>query len=139
MAVSTADFIDDKAIRAALAEGAKSISTKSAAEIVRKAGLGEGLTLEEVSVLLNIDDKELIEEIYKTAIAVKQKIYGNRLVLFAPLYVSDYCINSCTIAATAQGQELPQPADHGRNPQRNESAREARAQAPMPWKRARIR
>ncbi|MGA7675097.1 MAG: [FeFe] hydrogenase H-cluster radical SAM maturase HydG [Rhizomicrobium sp.] len=107
MAVSTADFIDDKAIRAALAEGAKSIAVKSAAEIVRKAGLGEGLTLEEVSVLLNIDDKELIEEIYKTAIAVKRQIYGNRLVLFAPLYVSDFCINSCIYCGYGAGHKFP--------------------------------
>lgn len=55
----------------------------------------KGLTLEEVGILLNCEDPELLEEIYETARQVKQHIYGNRMVLFAPLYVSNTCVNNC--------------------------------------------
>lgn len=103
MAFDTASFIDDTAIAAALAEGKKRTSDNEAAAIIRKAALADGLTLAEVAVLLNIDDRDLIEEMYKTAIAVKQAIYGNRLVLFAPLYISDYCVNRCVYCGYGAG------------------------------------
>ena len=54
-----------------------------------------GLTHREASVLLACDDPEVIEEIYKTAEQIKQAFYGNRIVIFAPLYLSNYCVNSC--------------------------------------------
>ena len=95
MAVSKADFIDDAAIRAALETGSKRVSTKDTEAIIQKAALGEGLSLDEVAVLLHVEDRELLDEIYKTAISIKRQIYGNRLVLFAPLYISDYCVNNC--------------------------------------------
>ena len=95
MAVSKADFIDDAAILAALQNGSRRVSTSDTEAIIQKAALGEGLSLDEVAVLLHVEDKELLEEIYKTAIAIKRQIYGNRLVLFAPLYISDYCVNNC--------------------------------------------
>lgn len=65
-------------------------------EIIKKASLAEGITPEEAAILLNIEDKELLEKMYKTAKAVKEKIYGKRIVMFAPLYVSNYCVNNCT-------------------------------------------
>ena len=45
--------------------------------------------------MINVDDPEPIQKIYSTAAQIKQEIYGERLVLFAPLYISDYCINDC--------------------------------------------
>jgi len=55
----------------------------------------KGLSLEEVAVLINTTDTKLTQKIFKAASRIKDEIYGERLVLFAPLYVSDYCINDC--------------------------------------------
>jgi [FeFe] hydrogenase H-cluster radical SAM maturase HydG len=62
----------------------------------------QGLTLEESATLLNLDPKtqpELMQALYDTALSIKERIYGNRIVLFAPLYLSNYCVNSCTYCA----------------------------------------
>eukprot|EP01156_Anaeramoeba_ignava_P017961 Anaeramoba_ignava/a90451_107.p1 GENE.a90451_107~~a90451_107.p1 ORF type:complete len:532 (+),score=141.80 a90451_107:144-1739(+) len=57
----------------------------------------QGLTLEETATLLNMDtkNKDLLDELFNTALFIKQRIYGNRIVLFAPLYVSNYCTGGC--------------------------------------------
>ncbi|MDO4607789.1 MAG: [FeFe] hydrogenase H-cluster radical SAM maturase HydG [Clostridia bacterium] len=55
-----------------------------------------GLTHREASVLLACDIPEKIEQIYKIAEEIKQAFYGNRIVIFAPLYLSNYCVNGCT-------------------------------------------
>lgn len=107
MAFKTASFIDDAAICAALERGKKRASDKEAEAIIRKASLADGLDLEEVAVLLGIEDEDLKAELYKTAIKVKQTIYGNRLVLFAPLYVSDFCINHCVYCGYGAGHDFP--------------------------------
>ncbi|MBQ1982959.1 MAG: [Clostridia bacterium] len=54
-----------------------------------------GLTHREASVLLACDIPEKIEEIYKIAEEIKLAFYGNRIVIFAPLYLSNYCVNGC--------------------------------------------
>ena len=54
-----------------------------------------GLTHREASVLLACDIPEKIEEIYKIAEEIKLAFYGNRIVMFAPLYLSNYCVNGC--------------------------------------------
>ncbi len=64
-------------------------------DIIEKARACRGITHREASVLLECDDDELNEEMYALAREIKQKIYGNRIVMFAPLYLSNYCINSC--------------------------------------------
>lgn len=53
------------------------------------------LSPEETAVLLNVKDPELLEEMRETALAVKKKVYDNRIVFFAPLYCSNLCVNSC--------------------------------------------
>ena len=61
-----------------------------------------GLSLEEAATLLNLDPKtqpELMQALYDTALSIKERIYGNRIVLFAPLYLSNWCVNSCTYCA----------------------------------------
>lgn len=67
----------------------------------------QGLTLEECATLLNIDvkNKELMDMVYDTAFAIKNRIYGNRIVLFAPLYLANYCVNSCTYCAFRAGNK----------------------------------
>ena len=64
-------------------------------KIIEKAKLGKGLTHREASVLLACDNEEKNNEIYKLAEKIKKDYYGNRIVLFAPLYLSNYCINGC--------------------------------------------
>ena len=64
-------------------------------KILEKARLKKGLTHREASVLLDCDIPEKVEEIYALAREIKQDYYGNRIVLFAPLYLSNYCVNGC--------------------------------------------
>lgn len=65
-------------------------------EIIEKAKQEKGLSHREASVLLACEIAEKNEEIYALAKKIKQDFYGNRIVLFAPLYLSNYCINGCT-------------------------------------------
>ena len=75
----------------------KTISTKEKVrEIIAKSLSKMRLNLEEVAVLINADDPQLIEEIKEGAKTLKKNIYGNRIVLFAPLYVGSKCANNCT-------------------------------------------
>jgi 2-iminoacetate synthase len=61
-----------------------------------------GLSLEEAATLLNLDPEtqpDLVQSLHQTALSIKERIYGNRIVLFAPLYLANYCVNSCTYCA----------------------------------------
>ncbi len=64
-------------------------------KILEKAKLGKGLTHREATVLLDCDNEEKNQEIFELAKKIKQDYYGNRIVLFAPLYLSNYCVNGC--------------------------------------------
>ena len=64
-------------------------------EIIQKSLDKNRLSLEETATLINATDPELIEEIKKGAQELKEKVYGKRIVLFAPLYVGNYCTNNC--------------------------------------------
>jgi 2-iminoacetate synthase len=64
-------------------------------EIIAKSKNKEALTLEETGALLNADEPELIEQIFETARQLKKDVYGNRIVLFAPIYVGNYCTIDC--------------------------------------------
>ncbi len=64
-------------------------------EIIQKSLDKNRLSLEETAVLINANDPELVEEIKKGAQELKEKVYGKRIVLFAPLYVGNYCTNNC--------------------------------------------
>lgn len=63
--------------------------------IIEKAKLRKGLTHREAAVLLDCDIKEKIDEVYALAEQIKKDFYGNRIVMFAPLYLSNYCVNGC--------------------------------------------
>ncbi len=65
-------------------------------EIIDKARLRKGLNHREAPVLLACEDENKLQEIYALAKQIKLDFYGNRIVLFAPLYLSNYCINGCT-------------------------------------------
>ncbi|MBR6917892.1 MAG: [Clostridia bacterium] len=63
--------------------------------IIEKAKERKGLSHREASVLLACENEEKIAEIYDLAEQIKKDFYGNRIVLFAPLYLSNYCVNGC--------------------------------------------
>lgn len=63
--------------------------------IIEKARECKGISHREAALLLECNDPELQEEIFSLAKEIKQKFYGNRIVMFAPLYLSNYCVNSC--------------------------------------------
>lgn len=71
-------------------------SPKRVREIIAKSLDKQRLNLEEVAVLVNTSDAALIEEIKEGARTLKRNIYGNRIVLFAPLYIGNHCSNNCT-------------------------------------------
>lgn len=67
--------------------------------VLEKALELKGLSPDEVGVLIGVTDPDLLEEVFHAAKKVKQEIYGNRLVLFAPLYISNLCKNECLYCA----------------------------------------
>lgn len=85
--------IDGEKIESLVKEAGADIS--SAPAILDKAAEAKGLTLEEAAILLSIEDPALLQALYKKAGEVKEKIFGKRVVLFAPLYLSNYCANGC--------------------------------------------
>lgn len=88
------DFINDAKITDIL-EKAKNPPKERVLEIIAKAKLLKGLPPEEVALLLQTEDDELIAMIKQAAHEIKEAIYGNRLVLFAPLYIANLCANNC--------------------------------------------
>lgn len=90
--------IDDARINAKL-EAAGACDPKRIEEILAKAREMRGLNSDDVAHLATIEDHELLQQLFHTARDVKQHIYGNRLVLFTPLYVSNLCANDCTYCA----------------------------------------
>jgi len=90
------EFIDNSEVLDTLnyAEANKD-NIKLIDEIIEKAKNKKGLTHREASVLLACNIEEKNDEIYKLAKEIKQDYYGNRIVLFAPLYLSNYCVNGC--------------------------------------------
>ena len=95
------DFIDEQAIAQTLADSATH-ATRDAGrvrEVLAKAREMNGLELADVAVLSAISDPELLGELFSSARQVKDTIYGSRLVLFAPLYISNLCNNDCLYCA----------------------------------------
>ena len=90
------EFIHDGEIMATLEYAAKHRNDKVLVdEILARAAEGKGLNHRDATVLLECDDPEIVERIFALARQIKQRIYGNRIVMFAPLYLSNYCINGC--------------------------------------------
>lgn len=90
------DFIIESEIHDSIEFGKEKANDRAyVAELLQKAKECKGLTHREASVLLNITDENILNDMYKTAREIKEKIYGKRIVIFAPLYVSNYCVNNC--------------------------------------------
>ncbi|MBU0756562.1 MAG: [FeFe] hydrogenase H-cluster radical SAM maturase HydG [Nanoarchaeota archaeon] len=87
-------FIDEEKIQDLLKKTGEP-DDKEVDKVIEKAMLLKGLDLEDVSVLLNIKKPAQLDRLFDAALNIKNLIYGNRLVLFAPLYVSNYCTNNC--------------------------------------------
>ena len=90
------DFISHEEILATLDYAKENKNNeKLIDEILEKAKLRKGLSHREAAVLLDCDIEEKNEEIYALAEQIKKDFYGNRIVMFAPLYLSNYCVNGC--------------------------------------------
>lgn len=99
------DFIDQEKIIQEL-EKAKSPGKEQIKAIIAKAREAKGLTPFEAAALLQTADPELKQEIYAAAGQVKETIYGKRIVLFAPLYLSNHCINNCKYCGYGQANQI---------------------------------
>lgn len=91
-------FMDPAAVHALL-DGAGHPEPSRVREIIQKSLELKGLTPAETAVLLGCQDAELTAEMFAAARAIKDGIYGKRLVLFAPLYYSNHCVNNCRYCA----------------------------------------
>ena len=90
------DFLDENIINQIISDAEKkSENSEIVREILKKAEKAEGISDEEAAILLSIKDENLLEEMYAVSKKIKEKIYGKRIVMFAPLYISNYCVNNC--------------------------------------------
>lgn len=103
------EFIDDAEIRASLAYAeANKDNLELIDSLLTKADRCKGLTHREAAVLLRCDDPTLRTRIHDLARDVKRRFYGNRIVLFAPLYLSNHCVNGCVYCPYhAKNHQLP--------------------------------
>lgn len=103
------EFIDDAEIRASLAYAeANKDNLELIDSLLTKADRCQGLTHREAAVLLRCDDPTLRTRIHDLARDVKRRFYGNRIVLFAPLYLSNHCVNGCVYCPYhAKNHQLP--------------------------------
>ena len=93
-----ADFINEQKIWEVI-EANKKPDFGKINEILAKASEMKGLNLSDVAALTSISDPEMLSELFTTANNVKETIYGKRLVIFAPLYISNLCANECLYCA----------------------------------------
>lgn len=90
------EFISDDEIRETLSFAEENKDNIGLIDsIIEKAKLRKGLSHREASVLLACENKEKLDEVYALAEQIKKDFYGNRIVIFAPLYLSNYCVNGC--------------------------------------------
>jgi len=90
----TIEIVNESKISGIL-ERTKDPSFEEVKRVLKKAREKKGLSVEEVGVLVNMQGEENMKELFRVASLIKNEIYGERLVFFAPLYVSDYCVNDC--------------------------------------------
>ncbi len=90
------EFICDNEIRETMEYAAQNRSNRKLIKsIIEKARACKGIDHREAAVLLECDQSDLTEEMFELAREIKHRFYGNRIVMFAPLYLSNYCINGC--------------------------------------------
>ena len=93
LSANAVNFIDDEKLQQLVKNTEEDLPR--ARELFKKALDKNPLTVEETAVLLAIESKEGLEELFAAARELKTKVYGNRIVLFAPLYVGNHCVNNC--------------------------------------------
>lgn len=93
LSANAVNFIDDAKLQSLLKETKEDLPR--ARELFRKALDKNPLTVEETAILLAIESPEGLKELFEAARELKRKVYGNRIVLFAPLYVGNHCVNNC--------------------------------------------
>ncbi|MHB1461973.1 MAG: [FeFe] hydrogenase H-cluster radical SAM maturase HydG [Armatimonadota bacterium] len=86
------DFIDDQLIEGLLTRPSEPAQVR---DVIAKSMAKQPLSVAETAILVNATQPELIEEIFDAARTLKREVYGNRIVLFAPLYIGNLCINDC--------------------------------------------
>ena len=98
-------FIDEDLINRTLAAAdAAPVDPVRIREIIAKSEQTcETLTVEEVAALMRVEDPALFEEMRAAADRIKHKVYDNRIVMFAPLYISNLCVNSCRYCGFRSG------------------------------------
>lgn len=89
-----------------LLEETKNVAKEDIKRVLNKARNKENLSFKDIAILLQVKDENELKEIYKIAGEVKRSIYGNRIVIFAPLYVSDYCVNNCSYCGYKYNNEF---------------------------------
>lgn len=99
-------FIDKQYINKVLAN-AKNAEFDQVEEVLVKAGQHKGLSHGDIAILLMARDEKQVREIFNIAGKIKRSIYGNRIVTFAPLYISNYCVNNCKYCGYRVGNEFP--------------------------------
>ncbi len=91
------EFINHQEIMDSLAYAQENKNNREVVfEILEKAKKAKGISHKEAAVLMECDIPEANEEIRRLAVEIKEKFYGRRIVMFAPLYLSNYCVNGCT-------------------------------------------
>ncbi len=103
--MGTENIINEGIINDLLSKGQEKDQRK-ALEIIEKSKNCKGLTLEEAATLLQIDDDKTINAMFEAARMIKEEIYGNRIVVFAPLYTSNECTNNCLYCGFRVGNKL---------------------------------
>ena len=90
------EFINDAEIKRTLAFAEENrANLPMIRDILEKAEACKGLSYREAALLLECEDPRIHQEIFDLAESIKEKFYGNRIVMFAPLYLSNYCVNGC--------------------------------------------
>jgi 2-iminoacetate synthase len=108
--VTKSDFIQEDVIEQTLAKACRK-EASAIREVIAKALEMKGLDLSDVATLATISDPQLLAELFDAAKKIKETIYGRRLVLFAPLYISNLCSNECLYCAfRAKNKEVKRRA-----------------------------
>ncbi len=122
-------FIDAPYIEMLLEE-TKHSTKEQIAEVLARAKERKGLSHRDIAILLTTEDESQLAEIYTLADTIKRAVYGKRIVIFAPLYVSNYCINNCTYCGYSRANKI-----HRKKLTMEEIADEARMLIEMGHKR----
>jgi len=91
----------------ALIKESKAPLTEEVNAILDRAARKEGLSHIDIAKLLHVENETLIERMYEISGQLKRDIYGNRIVVFAPLYISNFCVNNCTYCGYKHSNDFP--------------------------------